>query len=419
MRGHSSFAPGGREAGWHEAIAVACYTSVVMSRPLSRLRLLLPELASSSEAGGRASAARVPPALDVVARAIADGLAAHGVVTRHQLHHAAADGAPRADVALWFPDLDGKTVVPDTRQAPARVHVAVVVNPGSSPKTLARYDALLVPCASQHAAVVDVVSRLSRQPAVIAARLCGVAPPRDAEQAERGVQGPVVVVDLRARAATAAEPERAFFQLALRNEAATLVLVGGDDDSDQQRVRALADRHAVSAWLAAGPDGFASALLAADVVAGGLSWDETLLAALCRVAVIHAPAATATPTPLLSSLRDARVIDDIPGTLQLAATLDRRLKDHGALAARGLMLHEALLQPSRGLFDALAAVEPLPGTLSSSSRWQAVGPLASSTAVAAIEPTTTATPLLSTAQKIEDELSALKARMLGDKGTTP
>ncbi|HEY1097319.1 MAG TPA: hypothetical protein VGF99_00265, partial [Myxococcota bacterium] len=332
--------------------------------------------------------------------------------TRHQLHGAAADGAPRADVALWFPDLDGKTVVPDTRQAPARVHVAVVVDPSSSPRALSRYDALLVPNAAQHAAVVDVVARLSRKPTVLAARLSGAAPARDAEKADRGVAGAVVVVDMRARAATAAEPERAFFQLALRNEAATLVLVGGDDDVDHERLRALAGRHAVPAWLAAGADGFASAVLAADIVAGGLSWDETLLAALCRVAVVHAPSTTLPAPALLASLRDKGLVDDVPGTLQLAATLDRRLKDHGALAARGLMLSEALLQPARGLFDTLAAIEPMPGTLSSSSRWQAIGPLAASGAVAAVDPQTPAPP--STAQKIDMELEALKARMLAD-----
>ncbi len=388
-----------------------------MSRPLSRLRLLLPELPSSkNEAGRRSSTGRVPPALDLLARALADGLAAHGVVTRHQLHHAAADGAPRADVALWFPDLDGKTVVPDTRQAPARVHVALVVDPTSSPKTLARYDALLVPAATQQQAVVDVVARLSRKPAVVVARLCGSGPARDAEKAERGVQGAVVVVDLRARAATAAEPDRAFFQLALRNEAATLVLVGGDDEADLQRVRDLAERHGVAAWLAAGADGFSSTMLAADLVAGAPSWDEVLLAALCRVAVIHAPSSSTGTAPLLASLRDACVIDDIPGTLQLAAAVDRRLKDHGALTARGLMLHEALLQPARAFYDALAAIEPLPGTLSSSSRWQAIGPQAATPApVSAVDPHT-ATPPTSPAQKIEDELSALKARMLGDKG---
>ena len=403
-----------REAGGR--FSRTCYTPGVMSRPLSRLRLLLPEL-TKAEAGRRSSTGRVPPALDLLARALADGLAAHGVVTRHQLHHAAADGAPRADVALWFPDLDGKTVVPDTRQAPARVHVAVVVDPTSSPKTLARYDALIVPAANHQQAVVDVVARLGRKPAVVAARLCGTGPARDAEKAERGVQGAVVVVDLRARAATAAEPDRAFFQLALRNEAATLVLVGGDDEADLQRVRDLAERHSVAAWLAAGAEGFTSALLAADLVAGAPSWDEVLLAALCRVAVIHAPSSSSNTPALLASLRDANVIDDIPGTLQLAAAVDRRLKDLGALSARGLMLHEALLQPARGLYDALAAIEPLPGTLSSSSRWQAVGPLATATTpVAAVDPQAPP-PATSTAQKIDMELAALKARMLSDKGS--
>lgn len=394
-----------------------------MSRPLSRLRLLLPELPlSRAEVGRRASTGRVPPALDIVARAVADGLAAQGVVTRHQLHHAAADGAPRADVALWFPDLDGRTIVPDTRQAPARVHVAVVVDPTSSPKALGRYDALIVPAAAQYPAVVDVVARLARKPAVIAARLCGAPPSREAEKADRGVHGALLAVDVRARTAPAAEPERAFLQLALRNEAATLVLVGGDDDADLARIRAHADRHGIGAWLAAGAEGFASSVLAADLVVGAPSWDEVMLAALCRVALIHAASSSTTLPALLATLRDANVVDDIPSTLQLAAAIDRRLRDHGALAARGVMLHEALLQSPRGLYDALAAVEPLPGTLSSSSRWQAIGPLAQATPapVTPVEPAAPGAPAAppppSTAQKIEDELTALKARMLAERG---
>jgi hypothetical protein len=142
---------------------------------------------------------------------------------------------------------------------------------------------------------------------------------------------------------------------------------------------------------------------------------------LCRTALIHAASSSTTLPALLATLRDSNVVDDIPGTLQLAAAIDRRLRDHGALAARGVMLHEALLQPPRGLYEALAAIEPLPGTLSSSSRWQAIGPLAQvATPVTPVEPAAPGSPPVppppSTAQKIEDELTALKARMLAERG---
>jgi hypothetical protein len=94
-----------------------------VSRPVTRLRLLLPELTSSASR----TPGRVPEAVDVVAKAMADALATMGVQTRLQLQGSQNDGSPRSDVALWLPDLTGATPTPDPRQAPARVQTRSAV----------------------------------------------------------------------------------------------------------------------------------------------------------------------------------------------------------------------------------------------------------------------------------------------------
>jgi hypothetical protein len=373
-----------------------------MSRAIARLRLVLPDAA-----GGFGDA------VDRLARGLADALASQGVVTRQQAHGGVPDGAPRADAALWCPAADGTTVAPDPRLAPARVHVAVVVDPTSSPRHLARYDALFVLAGGQVAAVRDALHKAPRQPPLQAVRLACIGPARDAEKAERGVAGRVIALDVRSTSSLATDLERTILQLQLRDEAGALVLIAEDDDATLRRLRALAERHGVTAFLAAGADAMASAIVAADLVVGALSWDELLLAASARVAVASVPPAAARGQPLSGALRDAHVLDEIPGTLQLAATLDRLLRDEAGLTARGVALQEALLQPARGLTDALGEVAPLAGTQTTVTHWQAIGPATTTTAppVAAID----AAPARTTAQRIEDDLAALKARLAAER----
>jgi hypothetical protein len=294
--------------------------------------------------------------------------------------------------------------------------VAVVVDPQASPRHLARYDAIFVPAAAQLAAVRDAVHKAPRQPPVHAVRLACVGPARETEKAERGVTGRVIALDLRRTSSLATDLERTLLQLQLKSEAGNLVLVGDDDEPTVRRLRALAERHGVSAFLAAGPDAMSSAIVAADLVVGALSWDELLLAASTRVAVSAVPSTTPRGQPLLGALRDAHVVEEVPGTLQLAAALDRLLRDDAGLATRGLAVQEALLQSARGLADAIAEVVPLTGTQTTVTHWQAIGPQATPTTpppVAAVE----AAPTKTTAQRIEDDLAALKARLAAERSS--
>ena len=74
------------------------------------------------------------------------------------------------------------------------------------------------------------------------------------------------------------------------------------------------------------------------------------------------------------------------------------------------------MQTARAMLEALMEVTPLPGTLQSATQWEAVGPLAATvppTVVVAVDPQTT--PRVSTAQRIEDDLAALKARLAAER----
>ncbi|MBM4280820.1 MAG: hypothetical protein FJ137_08685 [Deltaproteobacteria bacterium] len=417
-----------------------------MPRPVTRLRLLCPALTDGTGSlGGRPTSARVPEATDAVARAVADALLGLGVQTRQQLCGAPHDGSPRSDVALWLPDAHGQTPAPDPRAAPARVHAALVVDPASPPRHLARYDALLVPAERLVPAVVDAAQRSGRAPPVVPVRLAGHVASRAAERAERGLADKrVVAVDVRPGSALAADLERTVVQLALRTHDAAMVLVTAADEAPQRRLRELCARHAVDAWLAVGAEGMTGALAVADFAVVAPSWDEVLYAALCRTPLALLPS-TSSPTALAVALRDAGVVDDVLGVLQLAAAVDRRLFDAGALAARGVALAEALVGGERALYDVLAAVEPRPGTHASSSRWEPLGPQAeraapapAATVVATIvdaskpspaHATTTAhppslpapppAPPFSAAQRIEEELAALKAKLALSGGHKP
>jgi hypothetical protein len=424
-----------------------------MSRPVSRVRLL------HCDVGGR-----VREATDLVVRALADDLAHLGVQTRQQLASGADESGWRADVAVWLPDDGGQTPVPDPKRAPARVHVAVVVDPNSSPRALVRYDALVVPADRLAPAVRETAAKASRPVVVVPQRLGGRGPAKDVERAAHGLADRrVVVVDVRAGTALGADLERTVVQLALASHGASVVLVTAGDDATQRRLRELCTRHAVDAWLAVGDEGLVGAIAAADYVVATPAWDELVWAALCRTPLGLARSASGTTTPLGAALRDASLVDDVPGALQLAATLDRRLADIDALVARGTAFGDALVGPARGLVDALAAVEPVPVAHGPTSRWEPIGPhaerraapappgtgptpsgttatspattTATATATTATTTTTTATattpttpttpsttptaPPPSPAQKIEDELAALKAKLALGGGHKP
>lgn len=373
-----------------------------MTRPIARIRLVFP-----------GAAGQWGDIIERLGRGVADALASQGVVARLQTHAGPADGAPRADAALWFPAADGTTVAPDPRVAPARVHVAVVCEPASPARHLSRYDALFVPAARQLAAVREAVHTAPRQVPVVAVRLACVGPSRETEKAERGVVGRVVALDLRRGSSLTVDLERTLLQLQLTNEAGTIVLVTDDDGGLIQRLRALADRHGVRAFVASDPDAMASAIGASDAVVGTLGWHELLLAASARVAVMAvAPSASmaSTSRSLLAALRDDRVIEELPGTIQLAAALDRMLHDDAGLMTRGLAVEGSLMHAPRELVQALGQVTPLTGTQTSVTHWQPIGPQAPAHADALVVAVDTP-PKRTTAQRIEDDLAALKAKL--------
>jgi hypothetical protein len=385
-------------------------------RPITRIRLVLPSL------GGQRASATV----EALAARIADAFAVHGVQVRQQIQGAALDGAPRADVALWLPQADGATATPDVRWAPARVQVGLVVEPGSSPRSLGRFDALLVPHEGLRDPLRAALKRASaRDVPVVTARLCGTPlMAREAEKALRGVAGrPVVLLDVReersgeADGALDGDIERLVVQLALMGHGAAVVLLAPHEERARARVRTLCELHGVDAWLASGADGLVQSLAAADLFLGRPSWDELLLAALHRVAVARLPMSG--PRALLDALQDhkpgGRHVDDVTGTLQLAAALDRRLADPGALEARGIALREALFGGERELLEAIAALEPMPQGALAQAAWEPVGPHAAHKAAApagVVEARdANAPPEPTRAQKIEDALEALKAKI--------
>lgn len=385
-----------------------------MTRPLTRLRIVLGSAASG--------------AAEALAARIADALAVHGVQVRQQVHGALPDGAPRADVALWLPDLEGKNAPPDPRAAPARVHAALVVDPpgdGSAGKGLARFDALVVPLETLREPVRQALRRWSvREVPVVVARLPG-SPlvVRESEKALRGVVGrKVVLVDVRDDRGGDADLERVVVQLALKSHEGAVVLLTAHDERARARARTLCERHAVDAWVASGLDAFAQSIAACDLFVGRPSWDELLLAALHKVAVCALPVDG--KRALLDALRTRKpaLVDDVASVLALAAALDRRLADPGSLDARGTALREALFGADAELIEALAALEPLPHGAAAAAAWEQVGPHAADAprdggVVDARDPAAPrpegAGGSPSRAQKIEDALEALKQKMQG------
>lgn len=375
-------------------------------RPLTRLRLVLPSQ--------RAPDLRAHPTAEVLAARLADALAVHGVQVRQQLLGAPPDGAPRADVSLWLPDVDGAAPALDVRLAPARAHAALVVDPALAPRHLARYDAVLVPHPGLREQARASLKRASaREVPVVVARLVGAASmAREAEKALHGVAGRRAVL-IDARDGFEGEIERVVVQLGLKSQEAAAVLLVPHEERARLRVRTLCGRHGVDAWLASGPDAFCQSIAAVDLFVGRPRWHELLVAALHHVAVAWLPAAG--PHALLDALHGQRRVEEVMGTLQLAAYLDRRLSDAGGLEARGIALRESLFGEERELIEALAAVEPAPQGAAVVGTWEAVGPhaaVAGTGAAAAVEAREVAGSAEPTrAQRIEDALQALKHKL--------
>jgi hypothetical protein len=346
---------------------------------------------------------------------MADALAVSGVQVRQQIARTPPDGAPRAEAALWLPDVDGTVQVPDARAVPARVQVALVVDPHAKAAALQSYDGLVVVHAALAQAVGTTLKRAGgREPPIHVARLPHApVTTRDAEKALRGVRGRrVAVVDVRQD--FEGDIERVVVQLGLRAQDAAAVLLVPHEERARTRVRSLCARHAVDAWITSGTDAVASTVAAADVFVGAPSWDELCLLAARAVEVVVIPDA---PAPFVQLLAEARLLDDRHSVLQLAATLDRKLSDPGALDARGTALQSALCGPESELLEALGSIDPLPDGIRA-TQWEAVGPHA-------IRPTGTPalvdakdTPLgagPSPAERIEEQLHALKERIALDQ----
>jgi hypothetical protein len=369
------------------------------TRPLSRVFLVVPP----------------DPAVDHVATLLSDTLAVHGVqVTRH-VAGAAPEGAARADLALWLPDVEGRLPEAADRDVPARVHAALAVRPDVDKTRALRFDALL----PIHEVLVDPVARTlasaARAPEIVAAPLPLVpAESRDDAKRARGVGGrPVVAIDLRPD--FDAVCDRVLFQLALAKEPAAWVLVVPADTDARARARTLAARHQVDAWLVSGQDAVVDALPAVDLLVGRLSWAELALAAAYRVALVWRDE-EGPLEPVLQVLRQTRALDTLVGVLQLAAELDNRLSDAGGLKTRGTVLADHLTADAPAFLARARGLRARAGA-SRTSTWEAIGPQAVKRArpvVDARDPE--APPEEDRAQVIEDELRALKDRLARTKG---
>ena len=384
------------------------------SRPISRVCLVLPAQKESGESR------RPLPSLDAVADLMAQEMSRHGVaVTRHVVGAAPERGA-RADVALWLPGPDAALPAPSLKDVPARCHVGVLADPEVTALELDRYDGVLPlhPAFAEPARLAG--ERVSGSPLAIAAALLPGAPlnTREAEKAARRLpKHPVVVLDVRGR--FDADIDRVIFQLALKNEPATLALLTPAEDAARNRVRALCERQGVDAWMASGPAAFAAAVGAVDLFIGHPSWDELWLAAAHQTAVTWLGGEGTRPPAIIAALH-GRELDEVGGVLQLGAYLDRCLLDRGSLAARGTMLRAACVADARGFLDALGTVKPRARQPHGPSAWERVGPHAQETPgpqpgiVDAKANGDAQGAQKDRAAQIEDALSELKARMASE-----
>lgn len=390
-------------------------------RPVTRLFLVVPP------AGG--APGRPEPSVDALAGLMADDLAGRGVQVFRHVAGAPPEGSNRADVAIWLPDPSGRLPVPQEREAPARLHVGLCTGADegrglAESGALARFDALLVPHETL-VAPVRAAAELSGRPApeVVAVRLpAPVAPAREGAKAARRVgAGPVVLVDVRE--GFEATVERVVFQLALKSQPAAVVLLVPHDERSRARARQLCERHSVDAWLASGPDAFASSCPAVDLLVGRPTWVELLLAAAHESALLWLGEEGAAPKPLLRALRAAGAIGEVTGVLQLAASLDAALADLGGIRARGTALREQLVGEARGFLEGLGSLTPRALEPAGSAVWEPVGPQAKARKdgeASVVEARDPGQPVGDRAARIEEALSELKARMKApnDDGAT-
>ena len=385
-------------------------------RPVTRVCLVLPAL---TETSSRDEASAEHEALaDLIAR----DLAAHGVsVTRH-VAPGSRDRGVRADVAVWFSETNGAPPRPDPKEVPARAHV--LWSPGGEAgraPNASRYDAIFVP----HSALQgDIAGALGKTPVHRAAvHACGLpfAPvsSRDSEKTARKIaHTPVVLVDVRDRFWS--HIDRVMFQLALAKEPAQIVFLAPATDEARGRVRELADKSGLDAWLTSGAAALTHSAPATDLYIGRPSWTELMWLAAHRVQVAYLAVEGATPSALVSTLRAEQRIDEVSGVLQLAAYVDRRLSDHGGMRAKGTLLEAALKTDARAFLDALGDVEPRPVAMRGG--WETVGPHAqhvpkvSQSGVVDARVTPAGTAPKDRAAAIEDALAALKKKLDHDEG---
>jgi hypothetical protein len=376
-------------------------------RPISRVFLVVP--------GSSGPGSRPDGTLDALAGLVSDAMATRGVQVSRHLAGTAPEGSVRADVAIWLPSGTGALPRPEPREVPARVHAGFVTTPDVDRAYLSRLDAVLVPHEALVAPVRAAVERaLGASLEVIPARLPAQTPvAREAAKAARKVgPEPVVLVDVRE--GFDAIIERVVFQIALRREPATVVLLADGDDAARRRVRSLCARHDVDAWLAAGPDALASALPAVDLLVGRPRWGELILAAAHKTAVAWVgddePAAAA----LLSPLRRAKSLIEVTGVLQLGAMLDVRLTDRGGITALGTALGDQLTANPRAFLEALGTLHPRVQEPLGAAAWEPVGPRGERKAKKGAPVVEAKDPdelEADRASRIEAALSDLKARM--------
>lgn len=372
------------------------------SRPVTRVFLV-----HGSEAAPAALTARLQE--ELLARGVS--------VARHE-RGAPKEGSASADVALWLPDAQGRVRAPAPGEAPARLHAALVTDADLDHGVTGRVDALLVP----HERLVEPVRTAARRivsepPEVVPVRLPlgGPADRAAARRRRRLPDAPVVLLDLRGDLDT----ERVIFQLALRRERGTIVLVADDDDDGRARarLRELCERQGVEAWLTAGADGLVGSLDVADLLIGRPRWAEIGLAAAAGAAIDWFGE---TSGAFGGALRGLKLTGEVTGVLHLSAGVDQRLADRGSIAARGTALREHLVGDARAFLDVLGSLRPREDAASASAAaWERVGPTAGEAAGQGTKPKVDAREpdgAGDKASRIEAELDALKARMHDEDG---
>jgi hypothetical protein len=372
------------------------------ARTISRLTVVLP-------AGAPAAQVRV-------AERLAGNLSIHGVQVARHVRGGPAEGAMRADVALWLPDETGLLAPVESLEASARVHVGLVASAEQRAAGLLGYDAVLVP----HEALVEPLTRTAERvaglpPEVLPCRLplLGEAR-RDEAKAARRVQGQqVALIDLHS--GFERDAERVLFQLALASRPAAFVLRVPHDDRSRARLRQLCERHSFEGWMTSGPDAIAASVDAIDVLIGRPGWLDLLLAASEGVDVGWLESDDVPLDAWMQVLVECRAVFTVGGVLQLGAALDRRLEDVGGSRASATLLAEQLIGEPRALLRTLGEVREQLSAPRGAAAWERVGPEAAAAAAAVDVKVDARSPDEGPdrAERIEDELAALKARLAG------